>query len=360
MPLRQLPEKTLRRDKILSRIWKLLILISVCANIGICIFLCFRVNNLQERINIVYDGILPETVSVWKEKAEPEPELKEIQETDKEEEAEEENMKKAYLTFDDGPSEATAEILDILKEYEVKATFFVIGKTDKNSAEMYKRIVEEGHTLAMHSYSHKYKEIYSSVKAFAEDFNKLQSLLYEITGVKPDIYRFPGGSSNSVSEIGMKEFIKYIDAKNVVYFDWNVSAGDASSKKMLSADKIVENVMCDVQKHQSAVILMHDAKGKATTLEALPFIIEKLKEEGIEIRAIDRNVKPIQHIEVKNAWIKDPEDQKTEKKTRKKPASASENAIPSEIPVVPEVPAIPEIPEAVNGMGTEGTALPGV
>lgn len=374
MPLKRWPAKQRQKNKKLSKILKILILISVCISIGICIFLCYKVNGLQEQIKIVYDKIGSKELAVWQEETEiklaeraEQEELKDYLEVEKQEAEKadvdlkaEDNKNKAYLTFDDGPSAATAQILDILKEYDVKATFFVIGKTDENSVEMYKRIVAEGHTLAMHSYSHKYSEIYESVKAFAEDFNKLRDYLYEVTGVKPDIYRFPGGSSNTVSKIGMKEFIKYIDAKNVVYFDWNVSAGDASSKRMLSVDKIVENVMSDVKKHPSAVILMHDAKGKASTLEALPLIIEKLKEEEVEIRPIDRMVPPVQHIEVQKAWIEEPKDKKTEKKAVKNSVSGSEPVVPTEA-AAPEAPVIPEIPvlEVPVDPGIDGAAVPG-
>ena len=104
---------------------------------------------------------------------------------------------KVYLTFDDGPSSNTAAILDTLAQYNVKATFFVVGKEDEESQEMYKRIVNEGHTLGMHSYSHKYSVIYDSLENFEDDFTKIQNYLYDITGEDCHYYRFPGGSSSS-------------------------------------------------------------------------------------------------------------------------------------------------------------------
>lgn len=109
--------------------------------------------------------------------------------------------RKVYLTFDDGPSGNTGEILDILAEYDVKATFFVVGKEEEKYQPLYKRIVEEGHTLAMHSYSHKYDEIYQSKESFAADLSKLQEFLYDTTGVWCRYCRFPGGSSNTVSRV---------------------------------------------------------------------------------------------------------------------------------------------------------------
>lgn len=131
---------------------------------------------------------------------------------------------KVYLTFDDGPSSNTAEILDILKQYGVKATFFVIGKENEESKELYRRMVEEGHTLAMHSYSHKYGMLYESVEAFAEDFSNIQNYLFEVTGQECLFYRFPGGSSNQVSKTDMKELIAYLNGQGITYFDWNVSS----------------------------------------------------------------------------------------------------------------------------------------
>ena len=135
---------------------------------------------------------------------------------------EKKNNKRVYLTFDDGPSIYTDKILDILKENQIKATFFVIGKTDSYSKDMYRRIVDEGHTLGMHSYSHQYSNVYHSLEYFKKDFTMLQDLLYKTTGVKPDLYRFPGGSSNLVSKVDLSQCIRYLNDKNIRYVDWNV------------------------------------------------------------------------------------------------------------------------------------------
>ena len=202
--------------------------------------------------------------------------------------------RKVYLTFDDGPSANTAKILDILDEYDVKGNFFVVGTTNPELQEMYKRIVDEGHVLCMHSYSHKYNEIYSSVKAFTKDLDEISSLLYDVTGVKPVYYRFPGGSSNSVSRIPMKEFIKVLDERGLVYFDWNVVAGDATNP-MLPADKIIENSLADLNEYEEAMILFHDLSNKTSTVEALPQIIEAIQESGIPIEPIDDTTMTIQH-----------------------------------------------------------------
>lgn len=202
---------------------------------------------------------------------------------------------KVYLTFDDGPSENTAKILDILKEKNVKATFFVIGKEDEESKALYQRIVAEGHTLGMHSFSHKYSVIYDSLEAFEEDVNQLRSYLAEITGVEPDIMRFPGGSSNQVSNTDMTEFIRYLKGEGITYYDWNVASGDATSQAY-TADELVQNVITDVEKYDTSIVLMHDAATKGTTVDALGPMIDQLQAMGVELLPIDENTKPIQHI----------------------------------------------------------------
>lgn len=202
---------------------------------------------------------------------------------------------KVYLTFDDGPSESTARILDILKEKNVKATFFVIGQEDAESKELYQRIVAEGHTLGMHSFSHKYNVIYESLEAFSEDMAHLQSYLAEVTGVTPEILRFPGGSSNQVSNTDMKEFIRFLKEKGITYYDWNVASGDATSHAY-TPEELVQNVMNDVGRYETSIVLMHDSSAKSGTVEALAPMIDQLREMGAELLPIDENTTPIQQI----------------------------------------------------------------
>ena len=208
---------------------------------------------------------------------------------------EEENRKKIYLTFDDGPSSNTDEILDILKAYNVKATFFVVGKTDEASRKAYRRIVEEGHTLGMHSYSHSYEDIYDSEEDFQDDMKKLQEYLYELTGVWPRFYRFPGGSSNTVSNIDMQKLADWLTDQGVTYFDWNVASGDAVSRE-LPAETLLANCLAGIRNQQSCVVLMHDAANKDTTVEALPEIISeiRLQEDAVFLPITDDTV-PVQH-----------------------------------------------------------------
>lgn len=171
----------------------------------------------------------------------------------------------------------------------------MIGKEDEESRALYQRIVAEGHTLGMHSFSHKYSVIYDSLEAFEEDVNHLRSYLAEITGEEPDIIRFPGGSSNQVSNTDMTEFIHYLNQEGITYYDWNVASGDATSQAY-TADELVQNVITDVEKYDTSIVLMHDAATKGTTVDALGPMIDQLQTMGVELLPIDENTKPIQHI----------------------------------------------------------------
>ena len=215
--------------------------------------------------------------------------------TDKENLADESDIRKVYLTFDDGPSSNTGKILDILDDYNVKATFFVNGRTDKHSIKMYKRIVNEGHTIGMHSYTHRYNQVYASREAFEKDFFRIRKLIYDTTGVKSVYYRFPGGRSNKVSNTNISDLISFIDKEKVTYFDWNVMSGDAVSNELKSS-QIIENVMSDVIKYKTSVVLMHDAANKDSTVAALPALIQKLQKEGDLLLPIDKDTRLIQHV----------------------------------------------------------------
>jgi len=203
--------------------------------------------------------------------------------------------KEVYLTFDDGPSAYTEDVLDILAKYQVKATFFVVGKTDMFSKKMYQRIVEEGHTLGMHSYSHVYKNIYNSVEDFDKDFTKLWKLLYDTTGYKPTIFRFPGGSANRVNAHGMDDFIRYLNDNAFVYFDWNALNGDATDVEY-TKEQLIDNVLDGVSIKKISIVLMHDSETKRTTRDSLSELLETLISGGAEILPLDKEVKPIQQI----------------------------------------------------------------
>lgn len=205
-----------------------------------------------------------------------------------------EDVHKVYLTFDGGPDANTQKILDVLKQYGVKATFFVFGDTSKKMKPVYRRIVKEGHTLGMHSFSNRYQEVYASEEAFTEDFDKLSDYLRQVTGTECRFYRFPGGSCNEISNVPMTEFVQILNEKNITYFDWNVSAGDTGSNYTI--EDVVENVTSGVTRYKTSVVLLHDGGDKSTTVEALGPLIEALQKMGAQILPIDNHTKTIQYF----------------------------------------------------------------
>lgn len=270
-----------------------------------CVILFIRVNSLNIQLVELREQIVKleenlsgseETgVTYDRDELQSQPEIKNTEILEPEAEQEEQGRHKVYLTFDDGPSIYTADILDILAEYDVKATFFVVGKEDAASQELLKRIVEEGHTLGMHSYTHKYSELYQSLDTFSEDCTKLQEYLYQVTGVESRFYRFPGGSSNKVSNMDMLEGIDYLHSQGLEYYDWNISSGDGGSV-LLSASTLLKNCMDGMQEQDSSMILLHDSASKKTTVEALPDIIENiLAVEDTVILPITEDTEPVQH-----------------------------------------------------------------
>ncbi len=198
-----------------------------------------------------------------------------------------------YLTFDDGPSVQTEKIINILDEYDVTATFFVIGKEDEESMKRYKAIVDSGNSIGLHSYTHDYEQIYSSVDSFAADLQRISDVVYNATGVRSSLFRFPGGSSNSIaSDINI--FIEYLSQNGYTYFDWNSSSRDAASV-MPAKEDIINTVVAEAEGRDNVVVLMHDSERKESTVEALPELIEKLKAMGFTIKGIDENSIPVQH-----------------------------------------------------------------
>ena len=261
-----------------------------------CLFLLVKVHSLEKQIETITkvsdSGVVKaqekevKTTKAPKKASTAEPTIKPTDDT---------TTKKVYLTFDDGPGSQTGKILDILKKNHVKATFFVTGKEDASSKKIYQRIVKEGHTLAMHSYSHIQDVIYDSKEVFEKDLKQINRCLYEATGVHTKFYRFPGGSSNQVSNSDMREFIRYLNDRGITYYDWNVSSGDATSQAY-TADELVDNVLEDVVKYKTSVVLLHDANTKETTVEALGPMIEALQAQGVELLPITEDTTVIQHI----------------------------------------------------------------
>lgn len=207
-----------------------------------------------------------------------------------------EDKKIAYLTFDDGPSQNTIKILDFLKANNIQATFFVTVKDGYD--DVYKRIVEEGHTMALHTETHDYQQIYQNVDTFFADLNGVSDYVEELTGVKSKIIRFPGGSTNTVSNrVGgkglMDDIIEAVEEQGYTYYDWNVDSNDAS-KANQDKQVIIDSVLSQAKWLKEANILMHDAAGKNSTVQALPEVVEGLKEQGFVFRAITENTNPVQ------------------------------------------------------------------
>ncbi len=258
-------------------------------------FLCYEVVSLQRQLDALSAKVAVSTDVDESVEMVDDTYLDSIYQVDNTENLlEEGEIPFVYLTFDDGPSANTDRILDILDDYNVKATFFVVGQDIETYGPKYKRIVDEGHTIGMHSYSHKYSEIYSSSDAFVNDYQRIHQLIFDTTGVDSKFYRFPGGSSNSLCNTSMSVFVDYLNSQNVKYFDWNVDVGDATPAAF-SSDEIVDNVMKNVVKYKTSVILMHDASNKDATVEALPNLIEALQQSGAMILPITDETTVIHH-----------------------------------------------------------------
>ena len=203
--------------------------------------------------------------------------------------------KKIYLTFDDGPSENTEKILKILDQYDVKATFFVTGHYPEKFG-LIKQEYEAGHSVGMHTYTHDYSKVYASVDAYKADLERIGNVIKDQIGFVPFLFRFPGGSSNSVSakySAGiMTTLTQQLVDEGYQYYDWNISSGDAGSDDMPAAT-IVDN-SCQ-EGWTNIMLLMHDTDAKNSTAEALPKVIEYYKERGYEFCAIDRDSYAVHH-----------------------------------------------------------------
>lgn len=207
--------------------------------------------------------------------------------------------KTAYLTFDDGPSTNTEKILEILDKYNIKATFFVVGPSYKLKNDLLIKIVQSGHTLAIHSYEHNYNYIYASKENYIKDFYKCLNWIKDITGVSPTIYRFPGGSSNTIaSKQLIKSIIKELEEKGFTHADWNADTLDSYTKE---TNKIVNNVLSSIKRnennnHYYQTILMHDDSKKNASIKALPSLIEKVISLGYHFETLSNNSHIIKHV----------------------------------------------------------------
>lgn len=187
----------------------------------------------------------------------------------------ESNVKSVYLTFDDGPSDrVTPRVLDILKEENVKATFFIIGTQAETRKYLIEREFNEGHTVAVHSYTHKYREIYSSPQKLIEDIDRCNELIKSVTGSYTNVYRFPGGSFNLSDTL-----ISAVTAHGMRYVDWNASTRDAELY-CAEPEQLLKAAITTAASADNVVLLAHDSTTKSSTAEALKGIIKHFKEQG--------------------------------------------------------------------------------
>lgn len=197
-----------------------------------------------------------------------------------------------YLTFDDGPSDRTSDILEILDRYGIKATFFVCGGEDEKSQQLMKDIVNAGHTIGVHSVSHDYEKIYSSVESYLDDFYETYMCVYNATGVKPQIFRFPGGSINNYNRFTYMQIIAEMTRRGFVYYDWNVSGEDAVHGANWTS--IYNNIMSGIQSNTAdrAIVLLHDSQSKENTVYVLEDVIDRLLDDGYKFDKLDNTVNP--------------------------------------------------------------------
>lgn len=204
--------------------------------------------------------------------------------------------KVVYLTFDDGPSSVTKDVLNVLEDYGVKATFFVTRGTIE-----YQYLITEafqsGHAIGLHSYSHDYQTIYSAPYLYFKDLSKIDDLVYDLTGQRSTIVRFPGGSSNTISmnynEGIMGYLVKEVERLGYMYFDWNISSEDAVSNHE-DVQTIIDHATSSNATYVN--VLMHDSNTKQTTVEALPSIIEYYLEQGYTFKTLEDCTYSFHHV----------------------------------------------------------------
>ncbi len=196
-----------------------------------------------------------------------------------------------YLTFDDGPSVLTENLLYYLRQENVKATFFVVPERTDYCYSLLKEISDAGHTIGIHSASHDYEKIYASVDAFLDDFNEAYEIVLEATGKAPDIYRFPGGSVNDYNEKTRDDIITEMNRRGFTYFDWNVDSNDWQGYGWTT---LYTNVLNDAGELSSPVILFHNTGDRDNTVLVIEDIIKALKNKGYKFGSLSQKIKPVQ------------------------------------------------------------------
>lgn len=198
--------------------------------------------------------------------------------------------KTIYLTFDDGPSANTRVLLDELDKCGVKATFFVYpgSKNAETTKELLVDIANRGHAIAIHTYSHDYKAIYQSVDTFLADMDKVNRFVYEATGIRPSIYRFPGGSNNGRAKNVAADILNEMERRGFRAFDWNSSTQDAEGKKF-TASELAKNAISTMSGRKRVIVLAHDGGGQKTTPYSVAEIVKYAKDNGYTFDTLDNS-----------------------------------------------------------------------
>lgn len=206
-----------------------------------------------------------------------------------------EEKKTVYLTFDDGPTVITNKLLDTLEKCNAKATFFVVGKEICEREDLLKRIQKEGHSIGLHTYSHNFKEIYSSDDIFINEMLDTQKKVKEVTGITTNLIRFPGGSAKHLHS----DMLKKLHENSLKVYDWNVSIEDGVNPH-LSVSELVKNAKKYNPKDNRVILLMHCNSNNINTIKALPQIIDYYRSNGYEIKPIT-NLTPEYHYTIQNS-----------------------------------------------------------
>lgn len=196
-----------------------------------------------------------------------------------------------YLTFDDGPSDHTYSILGYLEQYGIKATFFVVPSRTQTCYSRLKAIVDAGHSIGVHSASHVYNDIYASVDAYLEDFHEAWDIIYDATGVRTQIFRFPGGSINDFNGDTRDAIIEEMTRRGFRYFDWNVDSRDAGGANWT---QMYNSIPADIADNYRSVVLMHDSASTPNTVLVLGDVLQVLVNEGYKFDKIHDDTRPVQ------------------------------------------------------------------
>ncbi|MGN0687970.1 MAG: polysaccharide deacetylase family protein [Oscillospiraceae bacterium] len=196
-----------------------------------------------------------------------------------------------YLTFDDGPSANTYSVLQYLDKYNIKATFFVVPRRTEECYALMKRIVDSGHSIGVHSASHDYNAIYASVEAYLGDFYDAWQMIYEATGVKTEIFRFPGGSANDYNVKTRDAIIQEMTRRGFRFYDWNVDSGDSQGATWTD---MYNSIPKDIEDKYRSFVLMHDSAARTNTVYVLEDVLKVLVGKGYKFDRINNNTQPVQ------------------------------------------------------------------